>query len=103
MNILPIAMIAIFGVSAWFLILRPARARASAAQRVVNEIRVGDAIMTTAGMFGTITQIDEQEVKLEIADGVVVRMLKPAIAKLVEPAISMPAESAQVVDISESK
>lgn len=103
MNILPIAMIAIFGISAWFLILRPARARANAQQQVVSELCVGDAIMTTAGMFGTITEIDEQEVKLEIADGVIVRMLKPAIAKLVEPSVSMPTESARVVDVSESK
>lgn len=103
MNILPIAMIAIFAISAWFLILRPARARASAAQQLINEICVGDTVMTTAGMFGTITQIDEQEVRLQIADGVTVRMLKPAIAKLVEPSISGHAQAAHVVDVSESK
>jgi preprotein translocase subunit YajC len=70
----------------WLLILRPARARQNAANAVMRHLGVGARIMTTAGLFGTITALDDDEVELEIAPGVRVRYVKAAIAKVVEPA-----------------
>jgi preprotein translocase subunit YajC len=49
--------------------------------------------MTTAGLFGTITALEDTEVELEIAPGVRVRYVKAAIAQVVEPAPDASASS----------
>ena len=46
--------------------------------------------MTTAGLFGTITALEDDQVELEIAPGVRVRYVKAAIAQVVEPAPEAP-------------
>ncbi|MEI6623178.1 MAG: preprotein translocase subunit YajC [Actinomycetes bacterium] len=113
MNIAPLLMLVAFGVVMWFLILRPARARAAAAAKVVSEIAVGDYVMTTAGMFGTIRDLDDEHVSLEVADGVVLRMLKPAIARTadrptdasladLQGTVQLDKSTSDVIDISQS-
>jgi preprotein translocase subunit YajC len=44
-----------------------------------DSLTVGDEVMTTAGLFGTIAAITDQKIDVEIAPGVVVTMLKMAI------------------------
>lgn len=78
-------------VAFWFLILRPARKRQQEQQAVVNALAPGARVMTTAGLFGTVTAVEDGEVSLEIAPGVVVRYVAAAIAKVVEPAPAGPA------------
>jgi preprotein translocase subunit YajC len=85
--LLPILLLV---VAFWLLILRPARARQNAANAVMRQLGVGARIMTTAGLFGTITALEDDQVELEIAPGVRVRYVKAAIAKVVEPAPEAP-------------
>ncbi|MGV1037561.1 MAG: preprotein translocase subunit YajC [Candidatus Nanopelagicales bacterium] len=84
MNLLPIAMLALLALAFWFLVLRPAKARQAAQVKLVNQIEVGQRVMTTAGMFGYVRSISDDEVGLEIAPNVIVQMLKPAVAKVVD-------------------
>lgn len=79
-------------VALWFLILRPAKAKQRQALSVMRSLAPGQRVMTTAGLFGTITDVDEREVGLEIAPGVVVRYVKQAIATI-ETTIDSPAET----------
>ncbi|NQU36998.1 MAG: preprotein translocase subunit YajC [Actinobacteria bacterium] len=83
MNALPLLMIAVLAGGFWFLVMRPAKARQQAQLKVVNELSVGDRVMTTAGLFGTIRDITDSDVGLEIADGVIVRYVREAIAKTI--------------------
>ncbi|TPG31725.1 preprotein translocase subunit YajC [Mycolicibacterium hodleri] len=58
------------------------RKQKKAMQATINlhdSLAVGDEVMTTAGMFGTITDVSDSKVDLELAPGVVVTMLKLAI------------------------
>ena len=58
------------------------RKQKRAMQATINlhdSLTVGDEIMTTAGLFGTITAVSESKVDVEIAPGVVVTMLKLAV------------------------
>ncbi|BBZ28197.1 preprotein translocase subunit YajC [Mycolicibacterium madagascariense] len=48
-----------------------------------ESLTVGDEIMTTAGLFGTITGVSNSRVDVEIAPGVVVSMLKLAVKEKV--------------------
>lgn len=82
------AMLALFGVGFWLLVLRPAKAKQAQQQSMVNQLKTGDKIMTTAGLFGYVVELSDDEVGIEIADGVSVRMVRAAIARVV-PAIDI--------------
>jgi preprotein translocase subunit YajC len=67
----------------YFLLIRPQQRRVRAQQALVNAVEVGDEIMTTGGMFGTIVEIDDDEgtVLVEIAPGTRIRMVKSGISR----------------------
>jgi preprotein translocase subunit YajC len=64
--------------------VRPQRQRQVQQRRLLNELEVGDEIISTGGIFGVIKEVDEVELHVEIADGLVVRMARAAVAGLVE-------------------
>jgi len=70
-------------VAMYFLLLRPARARQAQQRATLASLEPGRKVMTTAGLFGRITSIEDGEVELEIAPGVVVRYVAAAIARIV--------------------
>lgn len=80
--LLPILLI---GVIFYLLILRPSRNRQKQQQQLLNALSPGAQIMTTAGMFGTVISVDDDEITLEVAPGVHVRMVKAAVARVIEP------------------
>lgn len=70
----------------WFLILRPARKRQQAATQLQSSLSVGDRIMLTSGIFGTVAAIGDESFELDIAPGLRVTVHRQAVAKIVEPA-----------------
>jgi preprotein translocase subunit YajC len=67
----------------WFMLIRPQRRRQQEAQRLLETIAVGKEIVTAGGLYGTVTAVDGDEVRLEIADGVEVRIARRAVAGVV--------------------
>ena len=67
----------------WFLLIRPQRRRQVEAQRMLEQLDVGKEIVTAGGLFGTITAIEDDELRVEIADDVEVRIAKRAVAGVV--------------------
>jgi preprotein translocase subunit YajC len=67
----------------WFMLIRPQRRRQLDAQRMINSLQVGKEIVTAGGLYGTVTAVEGDEVRLEIADGVEVRIAKRAVAGVV--------------------
>jgi preprotein translocase subunit YajC len=76
---LPVLLI----VGFYFLLIRPQRNRQRAQQALVASLEVGDDVMTSGGIFGTIVDIDDDEgtVTVEIAPGTRVRMLRQGITQ----------------------
>jgi preprotein translocase subunit YajC len=76
---LPLLMI----VGFYFLLIRPQRSKQRAQQALLSALEVGDEVMTTGGIFGTIVEIDEDEgvITVEIAPGTRVRMVRNGIAQ----------------------
>lgn len=79
-----ILLAVVFALAFWLIILRPAKARQQAQQKLLTEIEPGARVMTTAGLFATIVAFHDDKVELEIADGVRVLYLKQAIARAVD-------------------
>jgi preprotein translocase subunit YajC len=63
-----------------FMLIRPQRRRQLESQRLLESLAVGKEIVTAGGLYGTITALDDDEARVEIADGVEVRIAKRAIA-----------------------
>jgi len=83
-SLLPLLLLAVLF---YLLVLRPAQRRQRAAAAVVSALRPGAQVMTTAGLYGTIRTVDDDSVQLEIAPGVVVRLVKQAVGKVVTPGV----------------
>jgi preprotein translocase subunit YajC len=69
----------------YFLLIRPQQRRAKAQQALLRSVEVGDEIVTTAGVFGTVTAIDDVDdvVTVEIAPGTRIRMVRAGIGRVV--------------------
>ena len=67
----------------WFLLIRPQRRRQLESQRMIAQLEVGKEIVTAGGLYGTVTAVDEGELRVEIAEGVDVRIAKRAVAGIV--------------------
>ena len=74
-----LVIVALF-VLFWLLLIRPQRRRQRAQDEMVSNLRVGDEIVTAGGLYGDITELAQDEVLVEIADGVEVRVARRAIA-----------------------
>jgi preprotein translocase subunit YajC len=69
-----------------FLMMRSQRRKASQQQTLQRSAGIGSEIMTTAGIFGTIVDEDEDEgtITLEIAPGTQIKLIRGAISRVVD-------------------
>jgi preprotein translocase subunit YajC len=82
----------------WFMLIRPQRRRQAEAQRLVNQLLPGKEIVTAGGLYGTVTEVHEDEVRIEVAKGVQVRIAKRAVAAIVSEEAEEPFEVAAEPD-----
>ena len=84
-----IPLILIFAIM-YFLLIRPQQKKAKEHTAMVAAVRRGDQVITQGGLIGKITKVkDENEVEIEIAEGVKVRVVQSTIASVIsktEPA-----------------
>ncbi|MCJ7671647.1 MAG: preprotein translocase subunit YajC [Acidimicrobiia bacterium] len=69
----------------FFLIVLPQRRRMASHRALMEALQVGDDVVTSGGIHGTIRELDDTLVKLEIASGVVVTVARGAIATKLTP------------------
>lgn len=77
-------LLPLFFLVFYFLLIRPQQKRMREHAELVNAVEPGDDVLTNGGLYGTIVAVDGQVMELEIADGVVVRIQRSAIAELIE-------------------
>jgi preprotein translocase subunit YajC len=70
----------------WVVLIRPQRQRIAAQQSLLSGLEIGDEVITSGGLIGTIHDLAEREVALEMAPGVVVRVARMAVVGRTEPA-----------------
>ena len=69
----------------YVLMIRPQRQRQRQQQSTIEGAAVGDDVLTTGGIYGTITQAEGDDVVVEIADGLTVHMTRRGIAAVLPP------------------
>ena len=69
----------------YFLIVRPQRRNAMIRRQLLNAVEVGDEIVTTGGVYGTVASIDDDTLDVEIAPGVVVKLARGAVGARITP------------------
>jgi len=84
-----IPLIAIVAIM-YFLMIRPQQQQRKAHEAMVAALRRGDEVVTAGGLKGKVTKVkDDEEVEVQLAEGVKVRVVRPTIARVVnktEPA-----------------
>jgi preprotein translocase subunit YajC len=77
--------LAVLAVLFFVLIVVPQRRQLSARKTLVSSLEPGDQIITAGGMYGTIRRIDEEQIDLEVADGVSIVIARQAVNSRVVP------------------
>lgn len=81
---------AVIALAFFLLIVLPQRRRTSAHRALLAALQVGDEVITIGGILGTIRELDDEKIRLEVADGVVLTVARNAIAQSV---VDVPAAS----------
>lgn len=76
-----VPIVAIFLVM-YFLMIRPQAKKQKEQQALLSALKVGDQIITQSGLFGKISEMNEQTINLTIAQGVQVKILRSQIMGL---------------------
>ena len=70
----------------WLLLIRPQRQRQVKQQQLLGSIEPGDEVLTVGGLYGIVQEMDEEDdLIVEIAEGVHVRIARRAVGGVVKP------------------
>jgi preprotein translocase subunit YajC len=64
----------------YFLLIRPANQRQKKHRAMIEAVVKGDTVITSGGLIGKVAKVTDQEVSVDIAEGVRVRIVKGMIA-----------------------
>src|SRR5438445_9304129 len=70
----------------YFVLVRPQKKRQLAQARMLNELNVGDDVVTAGGIYGEIVGLGDDDVKVRIAPELDVRVARRAIASVIPKA-----------------
>jgi preprotein translocase subunit YajC len=69
----------------WFVLIRPQKRRQIEAARMLNSLNVGDEVLTAGGIYGEVTELQDDAVMVRIAPELEVRVARKAIGAVVRP------------------
>ncbi len=87
-----VPLVAIFAIF-YFLLIRPARKRQRDVQKMLDDLKSGDKVITSGGLLGTVMAVDRDIVQLRIAEKIKVDVTKSSIVALQDGGASPPPES----------
>jgi preprotein translocase subunit YajC len=88
-------LVLIFGVF-YLLVIRPQSKKAKLHQQMLSELKKGDDVVTQGGIIGRITGIKDDEVTLQVQEGVRLRVLRSAVTGPKKP----PEKAAEKADVA---
>lgn len=78
---LQLLVIAVAVLGFWAIVMRPTRAQQRRVAALQSELAVGDEVIISAGIFGSVVAIDDDRVRLEIAPGTVVTVARQVVIR----------------------
>jgi len=89
----PLPMLILMFVIFYFLLIRPQQKKAKAHREMLANLRKGDNVLTSGGIYGKITGIDDQTVVVEIAPQVRVKMSRGSVSGVAGAPAQTPAKA----------
>jgi preprotein translocase subunit YajC len=77
----PLLVLILLFVVMYAAMIRPQQKRAREHQALISAVQVGDEVMTTAGIFGTVTGVEGDVITIEISPGVTMRVARAGIGR----------------------
>ncbi len=68
-------------VGFWAIVMRPARNQQRKVQRLQQELEIGQEVVLSAGIFGTIRSLTESRVEIEVAPGTVITVARQVVVR----------------------
>lgn len=79
-------IILLFGFAViWLLVVLPQRRRQRAHEEMISRLKPGDYVVTAGGLYGTVTELGHEDLGLEVAPDVEVRVAKRSVSAVVPP------------------
>ena len=80
-----LALLLTFGLM-WALLILPQQRRMRQHQAVIASLEPGDEVVTAGGVYGTVVSVEDEVLAVEVAPGIVLRVLRNAVSQRVAPA-----------------
>ena len=80
----PVMMALMFGIL-YFMVIRPQSQERKKLEKKISELKKGDKVLTTSGMFATVVSVESDRAVLKISDETKVEFAKSAIAQVLTP------------------
>jgi preprotein translocase subunit YajC len=77
-------MFAILGVMFYFLMIRPQSKQRKEQENLLKNLKSGDKVVLSSGIYGIITNVKDKSLMVKIADNVKVEVLKSAVVTVLE-------------------
>jgi preprotein translocase subunit YajC len=87
---------------AWFFLILPSRRRQRSHRAMQDSVEIGDEIITAGGLHGVVTEVGDEELRVEIAPGVVATLDRRAVAAVARD-VEVGAEPEELEDRDEAE
>jgi preprotein translocase subunit YajC len=94
---LPLLVVVAFAAFVYFLMIRPQQKRRREVQDMQSTMGIGDEVVTVGGLYGTVTEVNDEYLMLEIQPGVTAKYARAAIGKVNRKAAAEAEEDEPVV------
>ena len=71
-------------IGMWFLIIAPQRKKQKAHDKMITDLKTGDAIITSGGIYGSITNVKDDRFVVRVADNVKIELTKQSIGSKID-------------------
>ncbi len=96
----PLIVLAVTFVLLWVIFILPQQRRVRAHQALVASVQPGDQVILSAGIYGRVVDLGPEDLTLEVAPGVELRVARQAVLRLVEDATAPVAHDHDVDDVT---
>ena len=77
-----LVILAVFFGLMWLLLIRPQQQQQRRRREMLARLKPGDKVLTIGGILGTLTRVDEDTVRLRVADKVEIKLTREAVARV---------------------